>query len=147
MLETLHSIEHLLFCAKYPALVDMQKYFQTSDTAMNASLAVYTYFLAFFPLIWATFGDLFGRRPIYLVSFLVAVAGMICCSFSTNVVMFIVFRAVSAIGSSSVRHFNIICAEANPHVCIIFGRYYLWVLEQSVIFSTLMNEGAPFLIT
>ncbi|KAL1933038.1 hypothetical protein VTP01DRAFT_8716 [Rhizomucor pusillus] len=86
----------------YPALVDMQLYFQTSDTAMNASLAVYTYFLAFFPLIWATFGDLFGRRPIYLVSFLIAVAGIICCSFSTNVAMFIVFRAISAAGSSSV---------------------------------------------
>lgn len=81
----------------------MQLYFQTSDTAMNASLAVYTYFLAFFPLIWATFGDLFGRRPIYLVSFLIAVAGIICCSFSTNVAMFIVFRAISAAGSSSVR--------------------------------------------
>ena len=80
----------------------MQEYFETTDTLMNASLAIYIYCLAVFPLIWATFSDIFGRRPIYLISFLVAIVGMACSAISKNVTMFILFRAISAIGSSSV---------------------------------------------
>ncbi|KAI8369663.1 hypothetical protein BD560DRAFT_124906 [Blakeslea trispora] len=41
----------------YPALVDMQYALNTSATAMNASLSIFTFFTAFFPLVWATFGD------------------------------------------------------------------------------------------
>ncbi|CAO3595283.1 unnamed protein product [Absidia cylindrospora] len=86
----------------YPALIDMQKAFDTSDTAMNASISIFTFFTAFFPLLWATAGDRIGRRKIYLVSFLISVIGSLCCGFSVNITMFIVFRAFSAIGSSSV---------------------------------------------
>ncbi|KAI9264936.1 major facilitator superfamily domain-containing protein [Phascolomyces articulosus] len=86
----------------YPAIVPMQEYFETTDTLMNASLAIYIYCLAVFPLIWATFSDVFGRRPVYLISFLVAIVGMACSAISKNITMFILFRAISAIGSSSV---------------------------------------------
>ncbi|KAI9266846.1 major facilitator superfamily domain-containing protein [Phascolomyces articulosus] len=86
----------------YPALVDMQKALNTTDTSINASLSVFTFVTAFFPLPWAMLGDRFGRRPIYLVSFFISVIGSICCAISVNIGMFIAFRAVSAIGSSSV---------------------------------------------
>ncbi|KAI9016424.1 major facilitator superfamily domain-containing protein [Phycomyces nitens] len=86
----------------YPALVTMQNYFNTTDTLMNASLSVFTFFTAFFPLIWASFGDVVGRRRIYLISFLISVIGSICCALSVNITMFIVFRGFSAIGSSAV---------------------------------------------
>lgn len=43
-----------------------------------------------------------GRRKLYLISFSIAVLGTICCAESVNVAMFIVFRGVSAAGSSSV---------------------------------------------
>ncbi|KAI9315833.1 major facilitator superfamily domain-containing protein [Dichotomocladium elegans] len=86
----------------FPAMEDIEAYFQTTDTIVNASLSVYTLCLAFFPLIWATFGDQFGRRPIYIASFSVALIGMIGCALSINPAMFIGFRAVSAIGASSV---------------------------------------------
>ncbi|KAI8140913.1 major facilitator superfamily domain-containing protein [Fennellomyces sp. T-0311] len=86
----------------YPALVDMQVALNTTDTAINASLSVFTFVTAFFPLVWASLGDRFGRRPIYLISFLFSVVGSICCALSKNIGMFIAFRAFSAIGSSSV---------------------------------------------
>ncbi|KAI8990893.1 major facilitator superfamily domain-containing protein [Mycotypha africana] len=70
----------------YPALLTMQDYFQTNDTTMNASISIFTFFTAFFPLIWATFGDRIGS---------------LCCALSVNAQMFIVFRAISAVGSSS----------------------------------------------
>ncbi|KAI8073787.1 major facilitator superfamily domain-containing protein [Thamnidium elegans] len=85
----------------YPALITMQEDFQTTDTTLNASLSIFTFFTAFFPLVWATFGDLFGRRRIYIISFFISVLGSVCCALSVNAEMFIVFRAVSAIGSSS----------------------------------------------
>lgn len=87
----------------------MQQDYQTSDTAMNASLAVYIFCIAFFPLIWASFSDKGGRRPVYLISFLVALAGNIGCGVSLNIAMFIAFRALSAIGSSSVKYETHIC--------------------------------------
>ncbi|EIE82382.1 hypothetical protein RO3G_07087 [Rhizopus delemar RA 99-880] len=96
------AISPLASTIYYPAIVTMQTYFNTNDTTMNASLSVFTFLTAFFPLIWATFGDRFGRRNIYLISFLISVIGSICCAVSINVQMFIAFRAVSAIGSSSV---------------------------------------------
>ncbi|KAI9484053.1 MAG: major facilitator superfamily domain-containing protein [Benjaminiella poitrasii] len=85
----------------YPALVTMQNAFHTSDTVMNASLSVFTFFTAFFPLIWATFSDAYGRRSIYIISYFISLIGSICCALSVNAEMFIVFRAFSAIGSSS----------------------------------------------
>ncbi|KAI7861689.1 major facilitator superfamily domain-containing protein [Spinellus fusiger] len=86
----------------YPALIDMQAYFSTTATTMNASLSVFTFFTAFFPLMWASFGETTGRRKIYLISFLIAIIGNICCALSVNISMFIAFRAFSAIGTSSV---------------------------------------------
>ncbi|KAF1802737.1 major facilitator superfamily domain-containing protein [Mucor lusitanicus] len=85
----------------YPALITMQEAFQTTDTTMNASLSIFTFFTAFFPLVWATFGDLFGRRRIYIISFFISFIGSVCCALSVNAEMFIVFRAFSAVGSSS----------------------------------------------
>ncbi|CAO3621364.1 unnamed protein product [Cunninghamella echinulata] len=84
-----------------PALVSMQEAFHTTDTTMNASIAIFTFFTAFFPLLWAALAERFGRRKIYLVSFIITTIGSICCGLSINIVMLIVFRAFSAIGSSS----------------------------------------------
>ncbi|KAI9497395.1 major facilitator superfamily domain-containing protein [Zychaea mexicana] len=86
----------------YPAIVDMQVALNTTDTSMNASLSVFTFVTAFFPLPWSMLGDRYGRRPIYLASFFISVIGSICCAVSVNIGMFIAFRAISAIGSSSV---------------------------------------------
>ncbi|KAF7721166.1 hypothetical protein EC973_005148 [Apophysomyces ossiformis] len=86
----------------FPAIIDMQDYFQTDATTINASLSVFTFVTAVFPLMWATLGEIFGRRRIYLAAFLIALIGTVCCAISINVGMFIAFRAFSAIGSSCV---------------------------------------------
>ncbi|KAI8581539.1 hypothetical protein K450DRAFT_231796 [Umbelopsis ramanniana AG] len=86
----------------YPALVTVQEELNTTATAVNASLSIFTFFTAFFPLMWASFGDIYGRRNIYLISFSIYVVGSIGCALSVNIGMLIAFRAFSAIGSSSV---------------------------------------------
>ncbi|KAH8550002.1 major facilitator superfamily domain-containing protein [Umbelopsis sp. PMI_123] len=96
------SISPISSTIYYPALVTVQEALNTSATAINASLSIFTFFTAFFPLMWASFGDTYGRRNIYLISFSVYVVGSIGCALSVNITMLIVFRAFSAIGSSSV---------------------------------------------
>ncbi|ORX60604.1 MFS general substrate transporter [Hesseltinella vesiculosa] len=86
----------------YPSLTVMQKEFHTDDTTMNASISIFTFFTGFFPLLWASAGDIIGRRRIYLISFCISVIGSVCCGVSINITMFIIFRAISAIGSSSI---------------------------------------------
>ena len=83
----------------------MQQALNTTDTSINASLSVFTFVTALFPLPWAVLSNRFGRRPIYLISFFISVVGSICCAVSVNIGMFIAFRAISAIGSSSVSQF------------------------------------------
>ncbi|KAI9266772.1 major facilitator superfamily domain-containing protein [Phascolomyces articulosus] len=91
----------LISTVYYPALVQMQEYFQTTDTAINASVAIYVFLIGFSPVIWSSFSDVYGRRPIYLISFMIAIVGSVCCAVSVNIAMFIAFRAVAALGSSS----------------------------------------------
>ncbi|KAJ8657436.1 hypothetical protein O0I10_006738 [Lichtheimia ornata] len=86
----------------YPALTEVQRAFNTTDTAVNASVSLFVFLTAFCPLVWASWSDGTGRRPIYLVSFAIAIVGSICCAVSVNIAMLIVFRAVSAVGASSV---------------------------------------------
>ncbi|CAO3664329.1 unnamed protein product [Umbelopsis vinacea] len=96
------SISPISSTIYYPALITVQESLGTTATAINASLSIFTFFTAFFPLMWASFGDIYGRRKIYLLSFSIYVIGSIGCALSVNITMLIIFRAFSAIGSSSV---------------------------------------------
>ncbi|CAO3639519.1 unnamed protein product [Cunninghamella blakesleeana] len=85
-----------------PALITIQKALDTNDTAMNATLSAFTFTIAICPLFWSVLGEVYGRRAVYLISFLIYVVGCVCCTLSVNIEMFIAFRVVTAIGSSSV---------------------------------------------
>ncbi|KAI9307446.1 major facilitator superfamily domain-containing protein [Cunninghamella echinulata] len=85
-----------------PALVTIQNAFNTDDTSMNATLSAFTFTIAVFPLFWSTIGEVYGRRRVYLISFLIYIVGAIACALAVNIQMFIAFRVVTAIGSSSV---------------------------------------------
>ncbi|KAI7857139.1 major facilitator superfamily domain-containing protein [Circinella umbellata] len=86
----------------YPAVVDIQAALDTTDTAINASLGVFIFATACFPLLWAILSERYGSRPIYLISFFICVVVNICCALSVNIAMLIAFQGVSAIGSSAL---------------------------------------------
>ena len=86
-------------------MVDMQVGLNTTDTAINSSLAIFIFVTAFSPLLWTILSERYGRRPIYLISFFICLVGNVCCALSVNVAMFIAFRAITAIGCSSVSFF------------------------------------------
>ncbi|KAG2216731.1 hypothetical protein INT45_007630, partial [Circinella minor] len=105
----------------YPAMVDMQVKLHTTDTAINASLCVFIFVTAFFPLLWTTLAERYGSRPIYLISILICLVANICCAISVNIAMFIAFQAISAIGSSSIATIGGgIIAKRYAHYCILF---------------------------
>ena len=83
-------------------LTDIQADLNTSATAVNATLTIYLLVLAIGPLGWATLADSWGRRPVYLLSLVIFVAGCIGCTFSPNVGALMACRFFQAAGGSSV---------------------------------------------
>ena len=59
--------------------------------------------LAFFPLFWSSFCETFGRRSIYLISFLLYVLFNVLSAISTNIAMLIIMRVLSGGASGSVQ--------------------------------------------
>jgi hypothetical protein len=53
------------------------------------------------PVIWGSFADALGRRPIYIASFLVYISANVALSFSPNFIVLILFRGLQAAGSAS----------------------------------------------
>ncbi|KAI8072808.1 major facilitator superfamily domain-containing protein [Gongronella butleri] len=86
----------------YPAIFYIQSDFNATDILMNATISVFTFATAIFPIFWASLGDVVGRRKVYLVSFFIAIIGNLGCAVAVNMAMFMAFRIIAAIGSSSV---------------------------------------------
>jgi multidrug resistance protein len=59
--------------------------------------------MAIFPLWWSSFSEEFGRRSIYLISFMLFVVFSILCAVSQNIAMLIVFRVLTGGASASVQ--------------------------------------------
>jgi MFS family permease len=67
------------------------------------SLTITSYLVAqgITPVIWGSFADTLGRRPIYIASFTVYIIANIGLSFSPNFAVLLSFRALQAAGSAS----------------------------------------------
>ena len=85
------------------ALKSMNKEFHTSSTITNLSVALYMLAMAIFPLWWSSFSEEFGRRSIYLISFMLFIVFSILCAVSQNIAMLIVFRVMMGGASGSVQ--------------------------------------------
>lgn len=86
-----------------PALVDIAKYFDSSATVVNLSVALYMLSMAIFPLWWSSFSETLGRRTIYLTSFALYVLFAVLGGVSTNVGMFLAMRMLNGAAGASVQ--------------------------------------------
>src|SRR5947209_4085968 len=77
--------------------------FHTSSTIMNLSIALYSQAVAITPLWWSSLAETRGRRPVYLLSFFLAVAFNTACAVSTSISMFLVFRILAGATAASVQ--------------------------------------------
>jgi multidrug resistance protein len=59
--------------------------------------------MAIFPLWWSSFSEDFGRRSIYIISFILFVIFSVLCAISQNISMLIVFRILNGGASASVQ--------------------------------------------
>ena len=74
-----------------------------TPTVANLSVALYMLAMSIFPLWWSSFSEEFGRRTIYLASFLMFIVASILCAVSTNMAMLVVFRTLAGGASASVQ--------------------------------------------
>ncbi|KAK5168208.1 uncharacterized protein LTR77_006777 [Saxophila tyrrhenica] len=86
-----------------PALVDIARYFDTTATVVNLSVALYMLSMAIFPLWWSSFSETLGRRTIYLTSFAMYVLFAVLGGVSTNVGMFLAMRVLNGAAGASVQ--------------------------------------------
>ena len=84
------------------ALPTLTQSFQTSLTTIQWVLLIYDLALIGSVITLGRLGDLFGRRRIYTLGFLLFVLGSALCGVAQSPLQLIVFRALQAIGGSMI---------------------------------------------
>lgn len=85
------------------ALNDISRQFNTTSTITNLAVAMYMVAMSIFPIWWSAFSEQFGRRTIYLTSFVLFVIFSIASALSVNISMLIVMRIGVGGASASVQ--------------------------------------------
>lgn len=86
-----------------PAIDDIVDKLHTTNSEVNVSVGVYLLSLGIFPLWWSSFSERFGRRSVYLVSFVFFVAFSIGTALAPNISALIVLRVLQGGSSASVQ--------------------------------------------
>jgi len=73
----------------------------TTGTALNITVAIYLIVMGVTPLLWAPMSTFYGRRPIYLASIPLFVAGSIGVAVSQTYAQLMGTRILQAFGASS----------------------------------------------
>jgi multidrug resistance protein len=75
----------------------------SSPTITNLSVALYMLSMAIFPLWWSAFSEVFGRRTIYLLSFILFILFSIFSAVAKSIAMLVVMRMLSGGAAASVQ--------------------------------------------
>ena len=86
-----------------PALLDIARAFDSTETVTNLSVAFYMLSMSIFPLWWSSFSETLGRRTIYISSFGLFCVFNVLSATSVNISMFIVCRILSGGAAASVQ--------------------------------------------
>jgi multidrug resistance protein len=90
-------------CTRAASLGQVDRDLHTSPTITNLSIALYMLSMAIFPLWWSAFSEAFGRRSIYLISFILFVVFGILSAVSKSIAMLVVTRMLSGGAAASVQ--------------------------------------------
>jgi MFS family permease len=74
-----------------------------SITEQMASLTVTMYMVSqgISPSFWGSISDIYGRRPVYIITFLIYILACIGLAYSQSYAMLLFFRMLQSFGSSS----------------------------------------------
>jgi len=84
-----------------PALPQMVKALDTTQTSVNMTLSMFFLFYSVGLLFWGPLSEKFGRKPILLSGLTIYVFASVFCAFSQNVEQLIAGRIVQALGGSA----------------------------------------------
>jgi hypothetical protein len=85
------------------SIFDIKRHFDVSEEVATLGLALYVLGFALGPLIWGPLSELYGRRPIYIISFMAFTAFSVAAPVSPNSTALLLFRFFGcAFGSSSM---------------------------------------------
>jgi MFS family permease len=85
----------------FPALETLSKDFNTSESVMNLTLTSYMIFQGLAPTIFGDFADMAGRRPAYIIGFVLYLAANAGLANSNTFVALLILRCLQSTGSSS----------------------------------------------
>ncbi|ORY59749.1 major facilitator superfamily transporter [Pseudomassariella vexata] len=85
----------------FPALNLLATDFNVSITQINLTVTTYMIFQGITPMFIGSFADSTGRRPAYLICFIIYIAANIGCALAPNYVALLILRMVQSAGSST----------------------------------------------
>ncbi|WP_459500338.1 MFS transporter [Bacillus sp. C1] len=85
-----------------PILPIVQRSFHTSLYLTNLTVSIFTFVLAIMQLIYGPLIDAKGRKYILIPSLFISTIGAIGCAFTTNIYIFLIFRAFQAVGIAAI---------------------------------------------
>ncbi|KAF2118993.1 major facilitator superfamily domain-containing protein [Lophiotrema nucula] len=101
----------------YPALSPLAEQLHVSNSLINLSITTFMIFQGFAPLFIGAFSDAEGRRPAYVICFVIYIAADIGLALQTNYAALLILRCVQSSGSSgTVSLANAVVADFSlPH--------------------------------
>ncbi len=84
------------------ALPTLVNELNTSFAVVQWVVLAYLLTLATLLLTWGRLADIRGKKPIYIVGFVIFTAGSLLCALAVNVYMLIAMRVIQAIGGSMI---------------------------------------------
>ncbi|KAF1980036.1 MFS general substrate transporter, partial [Bimuria novae-zelandiae CBS 107.79] len=85
----------------FPALTDLAREYNVSSTLMNLTLTSYMIFQGLAPTIFGDIADMAGRRPAYIIGFIIYIGANIGLALQNSYAALFVLRCVQSTGSSA----------------------------------------------
>ncbi|KAJ1968104.1 hypothetical protein IWQ62_001449 [Dispira parvispora] len=85
-----------------PAINIIQEEMSTTSVMMKLTVSLYLVGMAISPMVWGTLSDTLGRRPVYIVSFIIYIGACIGNALSNSIGLLLAMRLIQSLGSSSV---------------------------------------------
>lgn len=111
-----------------PAVPEIADRFNTTGEIINVSAAVYCVFMALSPCLFSPVSDIYGRRKGFLTCLALYCLSTVLVAVSTNLAMFFVFRALTALFATAFFSFGAhIVSDVYPPA--ERGKNMLWILS------------------
>ncbi|KAI9494195.1 major facilitator superfamily domain-containing protein, partial [Zychaea mexicana] len=135
---TINYIVHLMsYNIYFPAIDSIKNSFNTTVAMVNLTVTGYSVLNGIGPLVWGPFADVWGRRPIFLITFILYIASNVGLATVDSFVGFLILRMIQAFVSGPI---NALCAGVVTDIASPKERGgYFGVITGALMFSTVFS--------